>query len=258
MDGERVIEKPMEGMLIMDLVRRERAWRSLARRMYDQQPAFLDRGKQRWNGLVDYDPKSNTVTWNRKSLPNSRLWRSTFDHNGKRPRLGQTVLVLMEKNESKIIVRMLESIIDDIDAFCCLDTGSTDGTEQVMWDFLVTKHNKPGAIYRTDWYDFGTNRTITVQLAHGMGDWLLLMDADYRLERENKVMPQFWKSQLPPIDNNPPAWLLLKTTGDLDYARPHLVLGSVRWCYVCRTHEYLSRSIHDKSSANFRQERFRR
>jgi len=89
-----------------------------------------------------------------------------------------------------------------------------------------------------------------------MGDWLVLMDADYRLERENKVMPQLWKKQLPAIDKNPPAWLLLKTTGDLDYARPHVVLGSVRWCYVCRTHEYLSKSIHDKSSANFRQEVF--
>lgn len=254
--GERMIEKPMEGMLIADFAARERAWRGLAKRLYDQQPPFLDRGKQRWNGLVEYDHKTDTVLWNRKSLPNSRLFKSTFDHSKGRPCLGQTVLVLMEKNESKIIERMLQSIIDDIDGFIILDTGSTDNTEQVMWDFLVTKHKKPGAIYRTDWYDFGTNRTIAVQLAHEMGKWLILMDADYRLERENKAMPQAWKSQLPSLQNNPPAWLLLKTTGDLDYARPHLVLGSVRWCYVCRTHEYLSKSIHDKSNASFRQETF--
>jgi glycosyltransferase involved in cell wall biosynthesis len=253
--GERPIERPMDGMLIVDHGARERAWRGLARRMYDQQPAFMDRGKQRWNGLVDYDHRADVVTWNKKPLPNSRLWRSTFDHSRGKPHLGQCVLVLMEKNESKIIERMLESIVQDIDAFIILDTGSSDGTEQVMWDFLVTKHRKPGAIYKTDWYDFGTNRTITVQLAHQTGDWLMLMDADYRLERENKAMPQHWRSLLPPL-TNAPAWLLLKTTGDLDYARPHLVLGSVRWCYVCRTHEYLSRSVHDKSSANFRQDTF--
>jgi hypothetical protein len=254
--GERIIEKPMEGMLIADFGIRERAWRGLAKRLYDQQPPFLDRGKQRWNGLVEYDHNTDTVMWNRKSLPNSRLFKSTFDHAKGKTRLGQTVLVLMEKNESKIIERMLQSIIDDIDGFIILDTGSTDNTEQVMWDFLVTKHKKQGAIYRTEWYDFGTNRTITAQLAHQMGDWLMLMDADYRLERENKAMPQAWKSLLPSLQNNPPAWLLLKTTGDLDYARPHVVLGSVRWCYVCRTHEYLSKSVHDKSNASFRQETF--
>jgi len=253
-DGGDYIESPMDGFLINDHGRRERAWRNLAQRWYDKQPSFMDRGKQRWHARVEYDHQTDTVTWNKKSLPNSRLWKSTFDHSKPKTRLGQVMLVLMEKNESKIIERMLESIVESIDTFCILDTGSSDGTEQIMWDFLVTKHKKQGAIYKTDWYDFGTNRTITVQLANRcQSDWFLLMDADYRLVQTNPAIP--WKSQLPPLATAP-AWLLLKTTGDLDYARPHLVRGDVLWCYICRTHEYLSRSDHDKSTVNFHQQNF--
>jgi hypothetical protein len=256
-----VIEKPMDAMNIADHGKRERALKRLARKLYDQQPAFLDRGKKRFDGLVEVDSNNNRLLWNRKPIPNSKIWRSTFDHSkhtgDKRPHLGQSILVLMEKNESRIIERMLASMIDDIDGFIILDTGSTDGTQQIMWDFLVTKHKKRGAIYECPWYDFGTNRTITVQLAFGSGDWLLLMDADYRLERTDKQNPQSWKQFLPSLKNNPPAWLLLGTytavASGLSYARPHIVLGSVLWAYSCRTHEYLRPSAHDKSKANMNQ-----
>jgi hypothetical protein len=316
------IERPMEGMEIADLELRERAWRKLAKRLYDAEPEFMERGKRRWQGRVRYCVDRDRVLFNDKPLPNSRLWRSTFDHRetgGRPPNMGKVIMVLMEKNESKIIARMLDSLVHDIDGFIVLDTGSTDGTEQVIWDVLVTKHKKPGAIYRTDWYDFGTNRTVTVQLAHGAGDWLLLVDGDYKLSRkpapslaspspvgasgqgeasggappgsktaagkrvsaraegakagakggggpagahgggggadEARARARAWKAALPE-EAGAPAWLLLKTTGDLDYSRPHLVRGDVLWCYVCRTHEYLSRSVHDTSTRNFAQAQF--
>lgn len=262
-NGNIKIEKPMDGMLIADHDQREQAWKDLAKRMYDRQPSFMDRGKERWSARITYNVGTDRVCWNGRPLPDSQLWKSTFDHvaeevpGAKKTHLGGTIMVLMEKNEGKIIERMLESVIHDIDGFIILDTGSTDGTEAIMWEFLVTKHGKRGAIYKSDWYDFGTNRTITVQLAQGRGDWLLLMDADYRLAKENRVQPQAWKTKVPPLQSAP-AQLLLKTTGDLDYARPHLVRGEVLWGYVCRTHEYLAASKHSSHNASisFRQDTF--
>lgn len=260
--GADYIVRPIEGLKFVDAGRRERAWRDLAARMYAAQPAFMDRGKGRWNSMITYDPVADAVRWNGKPLPKSCCWKSTFDHKSehapgaKVTSVGQVVLVLMVKNESKIIERALASFLDIMDGFIILDTGSTDNTRQLMWDFLVTKHKRKGAIYNTEWYDFGTNRSIILQLAHQRGDWLLLMDADYVMVKEHPELPNLWRQQLPALPSAP-AWLLLKTTGSLDYSRPHLVRGAVRWCYVCRTHEYLSRSIHDKTTGiDFRQESY--
>jgi hypothetical protein len=259
--GFRRIENPAEGMLITDLRERERAWRELAKRKWAEQPAFLDRGKKRFEGKVLYDPDRKVITWNGKPIEGSYCWNATYTHPSLReretvgPRLGQIILTVMVKNESRIIERMLASLIDDIDGFIVLDTGSTDRTPEIMWEYLVTKHKKSGAIFVSPWFDFGVNRTIVAQLSHLTGDWLFLSDGDYILERKDKANPQSWKKHLPPIEQAP-AWYLLETTGLLAYSRPHLVQGQVRWQYSCRTHEYLGRSPHDRSTVSFGQPSF--
>jgi glycosyltransferase involved in cell wall biosynthesis len=237
-----VLNIPLDGMKIASHVKRERAWRRLALRLYNEQPSFMKRGKGRFDALVNYDPVRDVITWDGHALPNTKCWKTNCKVG---ERFGKVVLALMVKNESKIIERMLASIIDDIDGFVILDTGSTDGTQQLMWDFL-TKHGKRGAIYSSPFWDFSSCRTITVQLAHQTGDFLLLMDADYQLVKSGGLKGSEWRSKLP-SPHNAPLWLLLETTGNLAYSRPHLVLGAVRWFYACRTHEYLSQSSHDKS-----------
>ena len=41
------------------------------------------------------------------------------------------ILLLMIKNESKIIERCIERALEHVDAVCILDTGSTDNTVEV-------------------------------------------------------------------------------------------------------------------------------
>ena len=48
------------------------------------------------------------------------------------------VLILMVKNESKIIERCMKSVEGFVDAFCVTDTGSTDNTRDIVKDFLKT------------------------------------------------------------------------------------------------------------------------
>jgi glycosyltransferase involved in cell wall biosynthesis len=76
----------------------------------------------------------------------------------------------MVKNEAEIIERCLMSIMQYIDGYTILDTGSTDKTVEIMQN-LLTKHKKPGRIYLAPFWDFGTNRSIVVQLAHQTADW---------------------------------------------------------------------------------------
>jgi glycosyltransferase involved in cell wall biosynthesis len=46
---------------------------------------------------------------------------------------------MIVKNESKIIVRLLESVYRIIDTYVICDTGSTDDTLAIMVDFLTSK-----------------------------------------------------------------------------------------------------------------------
>lgn len=239
-DTAPLLEKATDALQISNSRIRWRALWKLARKVHDEQPAFFARGKERWNALVLYDPWRNVITWNGHPIPGSKCWKTNATPGEK----GQVCLVLMVKNEAAIIERSIMSVINDFDTFVLVDTGSTDQTREIAWD-VFSRNNKRGSLYEVPWYDFGTNRTITAMLAHNTGDWLLLFDADYVLEKS----VENWREKLPPLTQAPSA-LLLGTTGDLSYQRPHLVLGSMRWCYHLRTHEFLTKSMHDSSGLN--------
>jgi hypothetical protein len=244
--------RPMDALEIKDLIQRQKAWETLAKTMHEAQGSVFGRGKNRFNVFVSYDSESNRIQWNGKPLEGSFCWRTNLPQESLCPLTSQksknpqyvppakVCLVLMVKNESKIIKRLLESLIDEIDAFVVLDTGSTDDTREQMWDFLVTRHHKPGVVYQSEWYDFGTNRSIVSQLAFKSGQWLLLMDADYILVRTKELRDKSdsWKSRLPPYGTGANKFLL-GTTGDLQYSRPHIVAGDLLWTYYCRTHEFI-------------------
>jgi len=245
-----MFSKPMDGLSEPNHKRRERGWKALAKKLYAEQPAFMKRGKGRFDGVVEYDSKADAITWDGKPLPETKLWKT----NAPEKYLGKIVLCLMVKNESAIIKRMLNSCIDHFDGFIILDTGSTDGTQQIMWDFLEA-NNKKGAIYCSPFWDFSSCRTITVQLAHERGDFLLLMDADYKLVISGGCTGNEWISKLPKDLSTAPQELMIETEGGLAYSRPHIALGACRWQYCCRTHEYLSRSPSCKKP-NTNRERF--
>jgi len=94
-------------------------------------------------------------------------------------------LNMIVKNESKVILRLLNSVLPLIDGYCICDTGSTDNTIQLIQDFMREK-NIPGTIVEEPFQDFGYNRTFALKAAAKMKnmDYLLLMDADMILTGE--------------------------------------------------------------------------
>ena len=58
-------------------------------------------------------------------------------------------LNMIVKNESKIITRLLESVLSIIDCYCICDTGSTDNTIELINNFSL-KHNIPGKIVKEE------------------------------------------------------------------------------------------------------------
>jgi len=89
----------------------------------------------------------------------------------------------MVANESRTILRMLESCYQYVDYWVIQDNGSTDGTQDLIRNFFNEKQI-PGFLYETKWEYPGWNRDHTLQTClksdHGC-DWILRMDADEQL-----------------------------------------------------------------------------
>ena len=90
-------------------------------------------------------------------------------------------LNMIVKNESKVIIRALESVINIIDCFVICDTGSTDNTVQLIKDFF-SNHNVSGILKFTKFVNFEETRNEALELCSDFGDYILLMDADMVLK----------------------------------------------------------------------------
>ena len=86
-------------------------------------------------------------------------------------------LNMIVKNESKVILRALQSVINIIDCFVICDTGSTDNTVQLIKDFF-SKHSVFGILKFTNFVNFEQARNEALELCSDFGDYILLLDAD--------------------------------------------------------------------------------
>jgi glycosyltransferase involved in cell wall biosynthesis len=148
---------------------------------------------------------------------------------------------MIVKNEAKVIQRMLSSVKPIIDTFCICDTGSTDDTVQLIESFGA-EHCIPGTIVHTEFVNFEQARTFAIRAAqeNSDADYLLLMDADMVL----KIDEKFDKASL-----RADVIKLKQGTTSFYYENPRLVRRTITCCYVGVTHEYLSISQPDHSSA---------
>src|SRR5580692_7710276 len=94
----------------------------------------------------------------------------------KRPTVCLNMIV---KNESKVICRCLESVKPLIDYWVIVDTGSKDGTQEIIKKFMK---DIPGELHECPWVNFAHNRNEALSLAKKKADYLLFIDADDKLE----------------------------------------------------------------------------
>lgn len=138
---------------------------------------------------------------------------------------------MIVKNESKIIKNCLNSVVDYLDYWVICDTGSTDGTQNIIKSFFK-KRGIPGELHENKWVNFGYNRTLYLKYAKNKSEFLIILDADEILVVKNKN----FKSNLKKSNIQ----YQIKYTGNIDYRYPILISGNVEWKYVGVTHEYLT------------------
>ncbi len=137
-------------------------------------------------------------------------------------------LNMIVKNEAHVIERCLASVKPWIDRWVIVDTGSSDGTQQVIRNFM---QDVPGELHERPWKNFAHNRNEALQLARAQADYLLFIDADEQLQ----VPGGF-------------AWPTLQADGyfltchmaGTEYQRNALIATRRDWRWMGVLHEYLS------------------
>ena len=141
-------------------------------------------------------------------------------------------LTMIVKNESQVIRRCIDSVRDYINYWVIVDTGSTDGTQDLIKE-IMAEYEIPGELHERPWVDFGHNRTESLNYSKDKSDYRLIIDADDVLVVENPEVNPFLN-----IDKD--FYKIKLRLGSLAYYRSQVIRGNQDWKYVGVLHEYLS------------------
>src|SRR5271165_1256421 len=89
---------------------------------------------------------------------------------------------MIVKNEARVITRCLDSVRPLVDYVLVEDTGSTDGTQELVRDWM-RRNFMPGLVVEEPWQDFAYNRSHAMDALRKVEtvDYALIIDADDRL-----------------------------------------------------------------------------
>jgi glycosyltransferase involved in cell wall biosynthesis len=127
--------------------------------------------------------------------PQRQSIQSVPNQNQKAVTIGLSVIV---KNEAKVIERMLNSVYKILDYYCVIDTGSTDGTQEIIKRFFEEK-GIPGEVIQHEWKNFEDARNTALNAVKGkcdFGFWIdadeeLILDSTFNLERFKRSISGF-------------------------------------------------------------------
>ncbi|OBI79971.1 glycosyl transferase [Mycobacterium asiaticum] len=149
---------------------------------------------------------------------------------------------MIVRNEAAIIRQTLDDIARYISAWVIVDTGSDDGTQDVIREHMA-RLGIPGELYERPWRNFGHNRSEALTLAQGHGDYIWVLDAD------DKVVGNLDFSQL----DKDLYQLRYGQTSDV-FWRPNLFRDGLPVRYEGVVHEYVmvdSDFSHDRLDGDY-------
>lgn len=140
----------------------------------------------------------------------------------------QTIcLNMIVKNESAVIERCLKTVKPLIDYWVIVDTGSTDGTQKIIKEYLK---DIPGELHERPWENFAYNRNEALELAKDKADYILRIDADEQLIFSDDFA-------LPYLDKD--FYYILTEHSGSNYYRNQLFNNALNWRWVGVLHEVL-------------------
>lgn len=147
----------------------------------------------------------------------------------------KVALCMIVKNESHIIHECLNSIYKYVDYWIISDTGSTDGTQDIIQNFFKEK-GIPGELHQDEWKNFGHNRTLALRHADGKADYVWMIDADDKVEGNFKF----------PEKMEADGYVLRIGKPDFSWWRTQIFKTESKWEYRGVLHEYPACSLKEQ------------
>lgn len=135
---------------------------------------------------------------------------------------------MIVKNEARTLERTLRSALPLVDSWCILDTGSTDGTQDLIRRVLA---DVPGELHEELFVDFAASRNRVLELCRGVAPYALLLDAD---DEVTGALPAH------ALDREPTAHYVAVELGDTIFDSARIAPTDGSWRYVGRVHEVLT------------------
>jgi glycosyltransferase involved in cell wall biosynthesis len=138
----------------------------------------------------------------------------------------QTVgLAMLVKDEAETLPKTLPEMVWAIDSWTIMDTGSTDGSQQVASELLA---DRPGLIIERPFDGFGPARTALLEESRKRCDYTLMLDADHTLHING---------ERPHLEADA---YLVKINGNLEWRLPLLTKSKHPFEYRGVAHSYLA------------------
>lgn len=145
------------------------------------------------------------------------------------------------KNEENVIERMLNSVYPLLDAYCVVDTGSTDRTIEIVESFFKEK-GIPGRVVQIQWENFSTSRNAAIEEGKkiiselGFKDChFFWSDCDETLNIDSRFNVQIFKENLLKFDGAN----VNVSYGNQKYHRQQFYNANIDWHWVGPVHEVL-------------------
>ncbi len=136
---------------------------------------------------------------------------------------------LIVRNEARVIARCLDSVLPHVTHWAIVDTGSTDGTQDIVREMMA---DMPGELAEVEFRDFSSARNRALTMARDMGaDYALCIDADEVLEADDgATLPELTEA----------AYAIPLEMEDQRWYRLTLIRLDLPWRYVGRIHEVVA------------------
>ena len=154
-------------------------------------------------------------------------------------------LVMMVKNEAHTLGETLPSLSRFIDYYFILDTGSTDGTPEVIRNVFDGKVR--GEMFYEPFVDYGTSRNRILDLAAASPNvttFTLMLSADETVYNAHRLR-EFCIKKKEEVQHG--AYSIMMDTGER-FESARLQRTSAGWRYHGKVHEYLAAPSRDVSS----------
>ena len=140
-------------------------------------------------------------------------------------------LNMIVKDEAHVIRRCLDSVLPFVSHWVIVDTGSTDGTQEIVQAHM---RGVPGTLHERPWRDFGANRSEAIALARGKAEYILVMDADNAL----RTPPDYRFDGL-----SADGYYIAHRYAGIEFGMAILLADRIAWRYEGVLHEYVTADV---------------